>query len=172
MIASKRGGKIVLISSISAHRANFPQPQAAYNASKAGILSICRSLAAEWTGYGIRINSISPGYMDTVLNAGDELAIGNFRYRVCGEDGSDMPNTSTPVVSQAEDELLESSEQPIALPEPGKPDSSRQPPREAVRPAPGPPVLGADDPYIIPEHLELMPRSGSYPELSKQPPPA
>lgn len=73
MIASKRGGKIVFISSISAHRANFPQPQAAYNASKAGILNICRSLAAEWTRYGIRVNSISPGYMDTVLNAGDEL---------------------------------------------------------------------------------------------------
>lgn len=73
MIASKRGGKIVLISSISAHRANFPQPQAAYNASKAGIVNICRSLTAEWTCHGIRVNSISPGYMDTALNEGDQL---------------------------------------------------------------------------------------------------
>ena len=33
-----------------------------------------RCLSAEWTQYGIRVNSISPGYMDTVLNEGDFLA--------------------------------------------------------------------------------------------------
>lgn len=73
MIASHRGGRIVFISSISAHRVNFPQPQAAYNVSKAAILNIRSSLAAEWTRHGIRVNSISPGYMDTVLNEGDQL---------------------------------------------------------------------------------------------------
>ena len=65
---------ILLIASISAHRTNYPQPQAAYNASKAALLSLKSSLAAEWARHGIRVNSISPGYMDTVLNAGAGLA--------------------------------------------------------------------------------------------------
>ncbi|KAL2391348.1 hypothetical protein RJ035_000384 [Blastomyces gilchristii] len=74
MISDASGGRIVLISSISAHRVNYPQPQAAYNVSKAGILQLRASLAAEWSQYGIRVNSISPGYMDTALNEGDALA--------------------------------------------------------------------------------------------------
>ncbi|KAE8145934.1 hypothetical protein BDV25DRAFT_163509 [Aspergillus avenaceus] len=73
MIASGRGGNIVLIASISGHRVNYPQPQVAYNVSKAGVLHMRNSLAAEWTRYGIRVNSISPGYMDTVLNEGADL---------------------------------------------------------------------------------------------------
>ena len=66
-------GSIVLASSISAHIANFPQPQVHYNAAKAAILSMKSSLAAEWARYGIRVNSISPGYMDTILNEGEGL---------------------------------------------------------------------------------------------------
>ena len=58
---------------MSGHVVNFPQPQAAYNVSKAGILHLKSSLAAEWAQFGIRVNSISPGYMDTVLNAGGNL---------------------------------------------------------------------------------------------------
>ncbi|KAL8906055.1 MAG: hypothetical protein Q9171_006429 [Xanthocarpia ochracea] len=53
---------------------NFPQPQSAYNASKAALLSIKTSLAAEWARFGIRVNTISPGYMDTILNDGPGLA--------------------------------------------------------------------------------------------------
>ncbi len=68
------GGSIVLTASISGHVVNYPQPQAHYNASKAAVLSLRRSLAAEWGRHGIRVNSISPGYMDTILNAGDGLA--------------------------------------------------------------------------------------------------
>ncbi|KAK3717437.1 hypothetical protein LTR37_005827 [Vermiconidia calcicola] len=70
--ARGRGGhSITLTASISAHRVNFPQPQVAYNVSKAGIIALKSSLAAEWAVHGIRVNSISPGYMDTILNAGD-----------------------------------------------------------------------------------------------------
>jgi sorbose reductase len=58
---------------MSGHTVNYPQPQAAYNVSKAGLLHLKNSLAAEWAQYGIRVNSISPGYMDTVLNAGENL---------------------------------------------------------------------------------------------------
>lgn len=68
---SPPGGTITLIGSISAHRVNFPQPQAAYNVSKAGIVALVKSLAAEWAVDGVRVNSISPGYQDTILNAGE-----------------------------------------------------------------------------------------------------
>lgn len=73
MISSQTGGSILFTASISAHSTNFPQPQAAYNVSKAGVAHLTRNLAAEWATYGIRVNSISPGYMDTILNAGDTL---------------------------------------------------------------------------------------------------
>ncbi|EOO00669.1 putative short chain dehydrogenase reductase family protein [Phaeoacremonium minimum UCRPA7] len=73
MKESGRGGSIVLTSSISAHRVNYPQPQVGYNVAKAGVLAMKDSLAAEWATYGIRVNSISPGYMDTILNEGAGL---------------------------------------------------------------------------------------------------
>lgn len=52
---------------------NYPQPQAAYNVSKAAVLTLKNCLATEWARYGIRVNSISPGYMDTILNEGEGL---------------------------------------------------------------------------------------------------
>ncbi|EXJ90723.1 gluconate 5-dehydrogenase [Capronia coronata CBS 617.96] len=73
MAEAKSGGSILFTASISAHSTNYPQPQAAYNVSKAGVAHLTRNLAAEWAVHGIRVNSVSPGYMDTVLNAGDNL---------------------------------------------------------------------------------------------------
>jgi len=60
-------GKIINTASMSAHIVNTPQNQAAYNASKAGVLHLTRSLAAEWAPQGVRVNSISPGYTRTKL---------------------------------------------------------------------------------------------------------
>lgn len=74
MVARGSGGSIVLMASISGHIVNFPQPQVHYNAAKAAVLSMNSSLAAEWGRHGIRVNSISPGYMDTILNEGEGLA--------------------------------------------------------------------------------------------------
>jgi NAD(P)-dependent dehydrogenase (short-subunit alcohol dehydrogenase family) len=74
MIHQGTGGRIVFTASISAHRVNFPQPQVSYNVSKAAVITLKSSLAAEWARYGINVNSISPGYMDTVLNEGEGLA--------------------------------------------------------------------------------------------------
>lgn len=73
MIEQKTRGSIILTASISAHRPNWPQPQVNYNVSKAGVLAMKDSLAAEWGVHGIRVNTISPGYMDTILNEGSGL---------------------------------------------------------------------------------------------------
>ncbi|OQN98395.1 hypothetical protein B0A48_15663 [Cryoendolithus antarcticus] len=68
MIKSGRGGSIINIASMSGSVVNYPQEQSCYNASKAAVIQLTKSLAAEWARYGIRVNSISPGYMDTALN--------------------------------------------------------------------------------------------------------
>ncbi|KAI1432779.1 oxidoreductase-like protein [Xylaria sp. CBS 124048] len=73
MIVNKMGGSMIFVASCSAHQVNFPQPQVPYNVSKAGVRAMVRSLAGEWAQYGIRVNSISPGYMDTILNEGAGL---------------------------------------------------------------------------------------------------
>lgn len=75
MVKQGNEGSITFISSISAHRVNYPQPQVAYNVSKSALLMLKSCLAAEWARYGIRTNSVSPGYMDTVLNEGDGIAM-------------------------------------------------------------------------------------------------
>lgn len=61
-------GRIVTIASMSgAHVVNVPQQQVAYNASKAGLVAMTKSLAYEWADRGVRVNALSPGYVDTPL---------------------------------------------------------------------------------------------------------
>jgi len=61
-------GAIVAVSSMSGnHVVNRPQRQCAYNASKAGVTALVKSLAAEWGPRGVRVNTVSPGYVDTPL---------------------------------------------------------------------------------------------------------
>jgi sorbose reductase len=55
-------GSAVLISSMSGSIVNVPQNQASYNASKAAVTHLAKSLAVEWAGAGVRVNAIAPGY--------------------------------------------------------------------------------------------------------------
>lgn len=68
LMSRGRGGSIIFLSSIAGSRVLHPQQQCAYNASKAAVTQLAKSLAAEWAEYGIRVNTIAPGYMDTDLN--------------------------------------------------------------------------------------------------------
>jgi NAD(P)-dependent dehydrogenase (short-subunit alcohol dehydrogenase family) len=61
------GGSIINTASMSAHIVNVPQPQCSYNASKAGVIQLTKSLAVEWALKNVRVNSISPGYIGTDL---------------------------------------------------------------------------------------------------------
>jgi NAD(P)-dependent dehydrogenase (short-subunit alcohol dehydrogenase family) len=62
-------GAIVNIASMSGHVVNRPQSQTTYNASKSAVLMLTKSLAVEWAARGVRVNSVSPGYVETALTA-------------------------------------------------------------------------------------------------------
>ena len=62
-------GSIVNIGSMSGIIVNKPQPQSYYNASKAAVHQLTKSLAAEWGARGVRVNSVAPTYINTPLTA-------------------------------------------------------------------------------------------------------
>jgi len=67
-------GSIVNIASMSGSIVNRGLMQAHYNASKAAVIHLTRSLAMEWVQRGIRVNAISPGYTATPMNLRPEVA--------------------------------------------------------------------------------------------------
>jgi sorbose reductase len=69
MVKHNTGGSIVSTASMSAHIINQPQTIANYCATKAGVVHLTKALAVEWAKYNIRVNCISPGYIQTELIA-------------------------------------------------------------------------------------------------------
>ena len=67
VMAGAGGGTIVNVGSMSGQIVNRPQWQPAYNASKAAVHHLTKSLAAEWAPLGIRVNAIAPGYVNTEM---------------------------------------------------------------------------------------------------------
>ncbi|KAF2995988.1 hypothetical protein E8E13_000217 [Curvularia kusanoi] len=72
-IENKVQGRVLVVSSMSGSIVNRPQKQSAYNASKAASAQLMKSLASEWAPYGIRVNALSPGYIQTEANEGEEM---------------------------------------------------------------------------------------------------
>ncbi|MFI5012330.1 MAG: SDR family NAD(P)-dependent oxidoreductase [Hyphomicrobiales bacterium] len=64
-----KSGAIVNIGSMSGFIVNKPQEQCYYNASKAAVHHLTKSLAAEWGARGVRVNAVAPTYIATPLNA-------------------------------------------------------------------------------------------------------
>lgn len=71
-MVERRSGVIVNVGSISASIVNRPQFQPAYNASKAAVHQLTRSLAAEWAPFNVRVNAIAPGYIATAMAPVDD----------------------------------------------------------------------------------------------------
>lgn len=69
-------GSIINIGSMSGNIVNVPQPQCHYNASKAGVHHLTRSLAVEWATRGVRVNAVAPTYIETPLLQGLESQTG------------------------------------------------------------------------------------------------
>lgn len=67
-------GAIINIASMSGSIVNRGLTQAHYNSSKAGVIHLTKSLAMEWVGRGVRVNSISPGYTLSPMNRRPEVA--------------------------------------------------------------------------------------------------
>ncbi|HEX2417495.1 MAG TPA: SDR family oxidoreductase, partial [Micromonosporaceae bacterium] len=65
LMVRQKSGAIVAIASTSG--INAPAGQANYAASKAGLLAMVRVLAKELGGYGIRVNAVIPGFVDTAM---------------------------------------------------------------------------------------------------------
>jgi NAD(P)-dependent dehydrogenase (short-subunit alcohol dehydrogenase family) len=63
-------GAIVTVGSMSGLISNKPQRQAHYNAAKAGVHHMTKSLAGEWAPRGVRVNSVAPTYVDTPMSSG------------------------------------------------------------------------------------------------------
>jgi len=80
-------GSIINIASVHGIVGSAPNNQAAYSASKAGLINLTRELALQWVRHGIRVNAIAPGYFETELT----------EQMIAAESGAKWINRNTPM---------------------------------------------------------------------------
>jgi NAD(P)-dependent dehydrogenase (short-subunit alcohol dehydrogenase family) len=91
-------GSIVNIGSISGLIINRPQWQHAYNASKAAVHHLTKSLAAEWAPAGIRVNAVAPGYVKTEMAPVDRPDLRRFWIEDAPQQRYALPEEIAPAV--------------------------------------------------------------------------
>ena len=92
------GGAIVNIGSISGLIVNRPQAQAPYNASKAAVHQLTKSLAAEWAPHRIRVNAVAPGYVKTEMAPVDRPELRRMWIEDAPQQRYAMPEEIAPTV--------------------------------------------------------------------------
>jgi len=97
MVARKKGS-IVNIGSISGMIVNRPQMQPAYNASKAAVHQLTKSLAAEWAPAGVRVNAVAPGYIKTDMSPVDDPQFRRYWIEDSPQQRYAVPDEVSPAV--------------------------------------------------------------------------
>lgn len=96
MIGAGRGGAVVMIGSINSIVGN--PGASAYCASKGGVLMLGRTLALDWAAYGIRVNVVGPGVVDTPMSA-KSLSIPERRARMMDRTPLGRPASADEIAS-------------------------------------------------------------------------
>ena len=97
-MAKAGGGSIVNIGSMSGLIVNRPQWQPAYNASKAAVHHLTKSLAAEWAPQGIRVNAVAPGYVKTDMAPVDRPELRRYWIEDAPQQRYALPEEIAPSV--------------------------------------------------------------------------
>ena len=97
-MVERQKGSIVNIGSISGMIVNRPQWQPAYNASKAAVHQLTKSLAAEWAPAGVRVNAVAPGYVKTDMAPVDEPQFQRHWIEDAPQQRYAMPDEISPAV--------------------------------------------------------------------------
>ena len=97
-MADAGGGSIINIGSISGLIVNRPQWQPAYNASKAAVHQLTKSLAAEWAPLGVRVNAVAPGYVKTEMAPVDRPEFRRYWIEDAPQQRYALPEEIAPTV--------------------------------------------------------------------------
>jgi len=98
IMRERRRGSIVNVGSMSGIIVNRPQWQPAYNASKAAVHHLTKSLAVEWAPYGIRVNAVAPGYVKTEMAPVDRPEFRRHWVEDCPQERFARPEEIAPSV--------------------------------------------------------------------------